>query len=356
MSVQQQHIEWLEALCNKKAHNISLIQTLWSGYGECFRALLQYNSLSDQSLSIPVVVKCTTPSNATNHPRGWNSDTGHQRKLRSFAIENAFYKQLQPFTSTKCYIPRHIASEAKNGNTILVMEDLTQAGFSHHATSLTVTQAETVLRWLACFHAQFVIKRSDISHNKINVWEHGTYWHLSTRMDEFNAMQECDLKGKAHAVSEKLDECEYQTLVHGDAKVANFCFTSCFEHCAAVDFQYVGYGVGIKDVAYFLGSALSTSEQSEFLSYFLSIYFEALKDALRFRNTQLIDSNNAEDAPYPFAFLSEDDIATLEIQWRNLFSFACADFHRFLSGWSPTHWKIDTLLQQQTQHALSLLT
>lgn len=236
------------------------------------------------------------------------------------------------------------------------MEDLTQAGFSHHATSLTVTQAETVLRWLACFHAQFVIKRSDISHNKINVWEHGTYWHLSTRMDEFNAMQESELKGKAHAVSEKLDECEYQTLVHGDAKVANFCFTSCFEHCAAVDFQYVGYGVGIKDVAYFLGSALSTSEQSKFLSYFLSVYFDALKEALRLRNTQLIDSTNAEDAPYPFAFLSEDDIATLEMQWRNLFSFACADFHRFLSGWSPTHWKIDTLLQQQTLHALSLLT
>ena len=90
---------------------------------------------------------------------------------------------------------------------------------------------------------------------------------------------------------------------------------------AAVDFQYVGYGCGMKDVAYFVGSCLNETECEEFEEKILDFYFHEL-------------SKNLENSPV--------DIRTLELEWRELYHFAWADFHRFLKGWSPGHWKINS--------------
>ena len=92
------------------------------------------------------------------------------------------------------------------------------------------------------------------------LWQKGSYWHLSTRPDELKAMQHSKLKDAAKSIDEQLNNCKYKTLIHGDAKVANFCFADDMSSVAAVDFQYVGGGCGMKDVAYFLGSCLSSSE------------------------------------------------------------------------------------------------
>lgn len=70
-----------------------------------------------------------------------------------------------------------------------------------------------------------------------------------TRPDELSAMKPSHLKGAAEAIDSKLNQCKFQTIVHGDAKVANFCFTPDSKSIAAVDFQYVGSGCGMKDVA-----------------------------------------------------------------------------------------------------------
>lgn len=83
------------------------------------------------------------------------------------------------------------------------------------------------------------------------LWKQGTYWHLSTRPEELAKMLDSPLKQHASHIDEKLDECSFKTIVHGDAKLANFCFTKSGTKSAAVDFQYVGGGCGMKDVAYF---------------------------------------------------------------------------------------------------------
>ena len=54
-----------------------VIQQLWSGYGKIIRVALENSDLES------VVVKhVKLPENAI-HPRGWNTDISHERKLKS---------------------------------------------------------------------------------------------------------------------------------------------------------------------------------------------------------------------------------------------------------------------------------
>ena len=132
-------------------------------------------------------------------------------------------------------------------------------------------------------------------------------------------------------IDKKLNDCTYKTLVHGDAKLANFCFGPDGD-VAAVDFQYVGGGCGMKDVAYFIGSCLNERESEQYESNILNTYFHYLQAEL--------------DAPNK----------ALEEEWRSLYRVAWADFHRFLKGWSPGHWKINSYSERITQQVIHSLS
>ena len=139
------------------------------------------------------------------------------------------------------------------------MEDLGDAGFMP-ATELPGDDSGILragLDWLAAFHARFVgLVPKDL-------WPQGTYWHLATRPDELAAMADGPLKRRAAELDRRLNDGPFTTLVHGDAKIANFCALRAGTDAgrlAAVDFQYVGAGCGIVDVAYFIGSVLSEQQ------------------------------------------------------------------------------------------------
>jgi thiamine kinase-like enzyme len=119
--------------------------------------------------------------------------------------------------------------------------------------------------------------------------------------------------------------------VHGDAKVANFCFGK--NDVAAVDFQYVGGGCGIKDVAYFLSSCLTDGECEAQAPQHLDTYFAFLRSHL------------GDD-------VDKDAVVN---EWRGLYPAAWADFHRFLAGWAPSHWKIHRYTRQMSERALAEL-
>ncbi|GFD69663.1 oxidoreductase family protein [Alteromonas sp. KUL106] len=363
-TVNQAFIDWLGEACNARVVDTKMIQPLWSSYGACFRAELDYSTpliskkgprlnsqtdvapMHDDALSTKsithVVVKIASPPVRLAHPKGWNGQQSDKRKRHSFRVENHFYSEVQPLTTEKCRTATCITHDRKREATLLVMEDLAHNGYTHTAQSLTVASAKTVLKWLAHFHARFLNK---VHITDSNLWQEGTYWHLSTREDEYHAMPDSLLKQHAGAISNRLSGARYQTLVHGDAKVANFCFTANFSSCAAVDFQYVGYGVGVKDVAYFLGSALTTKEQQEHRQTLLGTYFAELETALRDRTSEKTHQCD----------LTGNDIAQIIAEWKDLYCFACADFNRFLVGWSPDHWKIEEELQYQTDIAIARL-
>ena len=200
-------------------------------------------------------------------------------------------------------------------------------------SNLSTDEAAGVLRWLACFHAKHLGVKPK------GLWKIGTYWHLDTRQDEYNNMPESKLKAAASRVNELLNSCPYQTLVHGDAKVANFCFSdssnvdTALNSVAAVDFQYVGGGVGVKDVAYFLGSCLDDDVLQMHEVSLLNIYYESLTQ-------QLMKTQNRQS------------VEKIVQAWRILYDVANVDFHRFLEGWMPNHSKITDRMRELTNRLI----
>ena len=279
-----------------------LIQDLWSGYGEIMRLPLIGAEIKS------VIVKHVCWPSEQKHPHGWNSDLGHQRKVKSYAVETNWYQQYSKLS--KARLPQCLALQHEKEEVIMVLEDLDIAGFPLRKTSLKWEEISTCLQWLAYFHASFMGIKPE------GLWEVGTYWHLATRPQELAALKDEKLQAAAEQIDEKLNSCTYKTFVHGDAKLANFCFAK-EGQVAGLDFQYVGGGCGMKDVAYFIGSCLAEKDCERLESQILDTYFDYLHQALGVKNGEL------------------------EREWRSLYPVAWADFHRFLKGWSPGHWKIN---------------
>lgn len=303
---------------------VEVIQSLWSGYGKISRY-----SLEGCEFKTIVVKNIIFPSQA-NHPRGWNTSNSHNRKVKSYQIETAFYESYSHFCNEDSLVPKLIDSTIIGEERIILLEDLDAVGFPIRKSELTIKQVKVCLKWLANFHATFMEKQPE------QLWETGTYWHLDTRPDEFSAMNETPLKQAAKDIDTLLNNCKYQTLVHGDAKVANFCFSENLKEVAAVDFQYVGGGCGMKDVAYLMGSCLSENECQLFEEELLAYYFLELKTALDKSGNYLIFS-------------------ILEKEWNFLYSVCWADFTRFLMGWMPIHQKINGYSKLKVEEALNQL-
>jgi hypothetical protein len=45
----------------------------------------------------------------------------------------------------------------------------------------------------------------------------------------------------------------------------------------------------------------------------------------------------------------------LEADWRPLYRVAWADFHRFMKGWSPGHWKLSDYSERVTRKVIESL-
>ncbi|WP_224488647.1 phosphotransferase [Robertkochia flava] len=293
-----------------------VIQELWSGYGKIMRVGLENASVAS------VVVKHVQIPIDKKHPRGWNTDIGHQRKLKSYRVETTWYDRYSKISTAR--LPHCLAIETKDDEVLMILEDLDEAGYPLRKNTVSWKEIDRCLEWLAKFHASYLGKKPEV------LWEVGTYWHLETRPQELEVLDDLRLKEAASLIDKKLNACQFKTFVHGDAKLANFCFAKDGQ-VSGVDFQYVGGGCGMKDVAYFIGSCLNERDCERLEAQILDTYFEYLQGALKERT----------DA--------------LETEWRSLYRVAWADFHRFLKGWSPGHWKINSYSERITAEVIDNL-
>ncbi|KAG9393537.1 DUF1679 domain-containing protein [Carpediemonas membranifera] len=226
------------ALKSDKYSASKRVQTLWEGYGSIERITNIRNGVCPTAIIKHVRLK-----------QGRDSSVGHQRKRRSYIVETEFYHRYGAQLcgeNSPCRIPQAYASStAIPDEIVLVLEDLDAAGFMLRRHSLNASEMKASLTWLAHFHAHFMQRPP------AGIWEVGTYWHLATRQEEYERMRPGRLKREAANLDQQLLDAAFQTFVHGDAKPANFCFAA-DGRVAAVDFQYVGQGCGMRDVAYLL--------------------------------------------------------------------------------------------------------
>lgn len=300
-----------------------LLQALWSGYGQIVRYQLA------GGLREHLVVKVVRSPASQDHPRGWNTDRGHARKIRSYGVENHWYQEFARRCDETCRVPNFLGSFLHEGQVVLILEDLDRAGFPLRRSRVTPDEVRAVVSWLASFHAKFLGAKPE------GLWEIGCYWHLATRPDEWKATTHPGLKQAAPRLDKLLCDASFQTIVHGDAKLANFCFSK-DARVAAVDFQYVGGGVGVRDLAYFLSSCLDESECAAQEETLLATYFDSLRKALQDLG-------------------SDVDFSALESEWRELYPVAWTDFLRFLHGWQPGHWKIHSYSERLMNEVLQRL-
>ena len=308
----------VDATNAQSVERVALIQSLWNGYGTLSRVYLV--GAAQRS----VVVKHVQVPSQLTHPRGFANQISNHRKMKSYDVERHWYEHQNRRTHEHCRTPKCLASFDVNGEPVILLEDLCTQGFTSMPNTLIDEEVRVVLRWLAHFHAQFV---GDVGEG---LWTQGCYWHLATRPDELKRIQGSRIHRYAAFIDARLRRCRFSTLVHGDAKLANFCFTADHRSVAAVDFQYVGHGCAMSDVAYFLSSCLSGADCRRYAPALLDEYFETLTKALP----------------------SSVDAVALEAEWRALYPYAWADFQRFLLGWSPSHKKLTDYLDDMTERVL----
>jgi hypothetical protein len=260
------------------------IQSLWSGYGKIERWRLSGSEYKQ------VITKQVIPE-VGDHPRGWNTDLSHQRKLKSYQVETNWYELIRNRDKPSlARVPECLGTKKVGDQVLLVLEDLDASGFAGRRNLVNLKEWQACVRWLASFHLE------NMNQSTEGLWDSGTYWHLQTRPDELVRLDDSKLREAAPAIDQKLKGAKSQTLVHGDAKLANFCFNQEGTEVAAVDFQYIGGGCGMKDLAYFVGSCFRDEDAEEIEQVVLDFYFSQVRELVENEDFQ-ISADELESAP-----------------------------------------------------------
>ena len=295
------------------------ITSLWSGCGEIVRCSLDEKACVIKAVNVPDHI---------NHPRISQTEFAINRKRESYLVEFNWYQRYAPKLPVEAKTVSCYNALALEQTKVLILSDFAADGFTN--VQLNYQHISCILKWLANFHAFHLNSPPNA------LWLRGNYWHLDTRPDEYKVMLDSKIKENAQVIDKALAECPHQTLIHGDAKVANFAINTQAFEVLGYDFQYIGAGVGTVDVMYFLGSCLTEQQLYQKAEHYLNEYFEYFTKAM-----DKFNKKHQTDAVIH--------------AWRDLWPIAWADFYRFLLGWSPQHKKINHFMLEQSDIALNKL-
>ncbi|KAI0417788.1 kinase-like domain-containing protein [Xylaria grammica] len=224
---------------------------------------------------------------------GTEEDEGHLRKILSYEVERSFYGSIAPLLGRDLPMARCIAatggppgSDTPEGITATIMTDL-RARYpvaGEGRAVLSQRQVHAALHWLSEFHKRSrrmrplplqdlllapleeAARRRRGAAPARSVWLNGGYTYLATRRREYASLAAdsasewssalCQpLAPAGHSLAEQVAHFltprgrDYETLVHGDVKSENLFATPSGDGVAFYDFQYVGLGLGVCDLA-----------------------------------------------------------------------------------------------------------
>lgn len=348
------------------------LSELWAGYGHIYRIHISSPSSSSSPDDVTYIVKTICPPPTTSSQE---YDEGHVRKMLSYRVEANFYRDYAAHLTRDqagCCIPKLFPSSSsspaekqqEDRGQVLIMEDLSLRFpvLTEKRGTLSDKQVSKSLEWLASFHAaswgiesssKFVKEGFCPSPSEgvktwggKGLWQQGGYHYLSTRMEELSSIDpQHDLWGQLglHYSSDLPFAIEWclnnplnrtrLSLIHGDVKAANMAFSRDATQMAMYDFQYVGLGLGVQDLAKFLTTSIprhhlcDTGREEKLLTTYHGFLVERLP----------------KGAEYEFQELMRD--------WE----LALVSWVRFLAGWSGGFWgnvdwlqgRVEALLKDQ---------
>jgi len=275
-----------------RLQNVTTIQSLWAGYGQICRVAATENDKAVNSQNPQsYILKLITP------PLTKANDEGHTRKILSYQVEQYFYSRLAPQMPSSLPVAQCLGSINEyhadgTSTTAMMLSDLKQqfpvAGEKRSA--LSPTQVHAALDWLSGFHGFWWSRIQDLDRPSLvlppleevrrdgqdatqkSVWLNGGYTYLATRRKEYadlaadddsewNSALTQQLGTRNESISELVatllaptgsgssSTASYQTLIHGDVKSENLFTSESGEQVAFYDFQYIGLGLGVCDLA-----------------------------------------------------------------------------------------------------------
>lgn len=264
---------------NLQVTSCQILQNLWAGYG----VICRLKTDADTSL----ILKYVSPPGTSK-----KDDEGHIRKVISYQVERHFYENLAPQLPKEIAVAQCLGSRPEGEGVAMVLQDLSRefAVAGEKRGTLGEKQVLSAVRWLGGFHGFWWgrckgwkrkgLRRAPLEEVKRKgegVWLNGGYTYLATRRKEYASLKEeegteweeklCRLmqKGGLGTVAEVVASVlapsptdgngaghpirEYETLIHGDVKSENLFTTKSGDAVAFFDFQYVGLGLGVCDLA-----------------------------------------------------------------------------------------------------------
>ncbi|KAL4920381.1 hypothetical protein BDW62DRAFT_216209 [Aspergillus aurantiobrunneus] len=250
----------------------------------------------------PLILKLISPPRSSS---GGEEDEGHLRKMLSYEVEQCFYSDVVPLlvdgygdgdgvAVARCLASTrdlHVDGEGEGeirGLMAMIMVDL-RVKFpvaGEKRSVLSGVQVLGALDWLAGFHSRswglspagldgYVLPPLEEAKRQQNVpkdagkgsglWLNGGYTYLATRRKEYASLEDADSEwsealcsresGDSLSVAEMaalfLTPCgrPMESYIHGDVKSENLFTTHDGNKVAFFDFQYVGLGLGVCDLA-----------------------------------------------------------------------------------------------------------